>query len=90
VIKPGYRLRKGDKVVGEIKELQSEGENVEEAKSGEKIAVSMEGVTVGRQINEGDTLETVMGERDFEILNRLKAKLPEDERKLLEEFEGKN
>ncbi len=86
VIKPGYELRKGERVVGEIKELQSEGENIEEARAGEKVAVSMEGVTVGRQISEGDTLETVMEERDFEVLNRLKARLPEDERKLLEEF----
>lgn len=85
-IKPGYKLRKGEKIVGEVKELQAEGENVEKARIGERVALSMEGVTIGRQINEGDTLETVMNERDFEILNSLKAKLPEDERKLMEEF----
>jgi translation initiation factor 5B len=89
IIKPGYKLRKKEKVVGEVKELQSEGDNVEEAKVGERVAVSMDGVTIGRQINEGDTLETAMKERDFEILSKLKAKLPEDERKLLEEFEKK-
>lgn len=88
IVKPGYKLRKGEKVIGEVKELQSEGENVEKAKIGEKVAVSVGGVTIGRQINEGDTLETVMKERDFEVLKKLKAKLPEDERKLLEEFEG--
>lgn len=86
IIKPGYKLRKKDKVIGEVKELQSEGDNVDEAKIGEKVAVSMDGVTIGRQINEGDTLETAMKERDFEVLGKLKAKLPEDERKLLEEF----
>jgi len=88
-VKPGYKLRKGEKVIGEVKELQMEGENIEKAKIGEKVAVSVEGVTIGRQINEGDTLETVMKEKDFEVLKKLKAKLPEDERKLLEEFEGK-
>ena len=89
IVKPGYKLRKGEKVIGEVKELQSEGENVEKAKIGEKVAVSVGGVTIGRQINEGDTLETVMKEKDFEVLKKLKAKLPEDERKLLEEFEKK-
>ncbi|NIP40578.1 MAG: hypothetical protein GTN39_03590 [Candidatus Aenigmarchaeota archaeon] len=72
-----------------MKELQSEGENIEKAKIGEKVAVSIEGVTIGRQISEGDTLETVMKEKDFEVLNKLKAKLPPDERKLLEDFEKK-
>ena len=89
MVKPGYKMRKGQQIIGEIKELQMEGENVEKAKTGDKVAVSMDGVTVGRQIKEGDTLETVMSERDFEVLKRLKAKLPEDERKLLEEFEKK-
>ncbi|MEE9323290.1 MAG: translation initiation factor IF-2 [Candidatus Aenigmarchaeota archaeon] len=88
IVKPGYKLRKGEKVIGEVKELQSEGENVEKVKKGEKVAVSVSGVTIGRQISEGDTLETVMKERDFEVLKKLKAKLPEDERRLLEEFEG--
>jgi translation initiation factor 5B len=88
IIKPGYKLRKKGKVIGEIKELQSEGDNVNEGKIGEKLAVSMDGVTIGRQINEGDTLETVLHEKDFEILNKFKPKLPEDERKLLEEFKG--
>ncbi len=88
-IKPGYKLRKKEKVIGEVKELQSEGENIEKAKIGEKVAVSIEGVTIGRQISEGDTLETVMKEKDFEVLNKLKAKLPPDERKLLEDFEKK-
>ncbi|NIO19430.1 MAG: translation initiation factor IF-2 [Candidatus Aenigmarchaeota archaeon] len=88
-IKTGYKLRKGEKVIGEVKELQSEGDNIEKAKTGDRVAVSIEGVTIGRQISEGDTLETVMREKDFETLNKLKAKLPEDERKLLEEFENK-
>jgi len=88
MLKPGYKLRKGEKILGEIKEIQSEGKNVERAKAGEKVAISMDGVTIGRQINEGDILETVVSEYDLEVLKSLKAKLPEDERKLLEEFEN--
>jgi translation initiation factor 5B len=88
IIKPGYKLRKDGKVVGEIKELQAEGENVGEAKAGTKVAVSMDGVTIGRHINEGDTLDNALFDRDIEILKRIKHKLPEDERRLLEELEG--
>jgi len=87
MIKPGYSLRKGEKIVGEIKELQMEGENVAEAKIGAKTAVSMDGVTIGRQINEGDELETVLRDKDFEMLEKVRHKLPEDEKRLLEEFE---
>ncbi len=87
IVRPGYRVKKGGKKVGEVKELQAEGENVDMAKAGEKVAVSMDGVTVGRQISEGDTLENVLSEKDFEILNKLKSKLSADERKLLDEME---
>ena len=89
LIKPGYKLRKGDRIIGEIRELQAEGDNVDRAKIGENVAVSMDGVTIGRQINEGDTLDTVLYDRDFEILEKMKHKLPEDERRLLEEFASK-
>jgi translation initiation factor 5B len=88
IIKPGYKLKKDGEVIGEIKELQAEGENIGEAKAGEKVAVSMDGVTIGRQISEGDTLENALNERDIEILNRIKHKLSEDERRLLEEIEN--
>ena len=42
--------------VGKIKSIQKEGENVEKAEKGERVAVSIEGVTIGRQIKEGDIL----------------------------------
>ncbi|MBN2042281.1 MAG: translation initiation factor IF-2 [Candidatus Aenigmarchaeota archaeon] len=86
IIRTGYRIRKGDKIVGEIKELQAEGENVQEGKAGDKLAVSMEGVTIGRQINEGDTLENALTSKEIETLSKLKPKLTASERNLLEEI----
>ncbi len=86
LVKTGYRIKKGDKVIGEIKELQAEGENVQEGKAGDKLAVSMDGVTIGRQINEGDILENALTGNDTEILSRLKPKLSPSERSLLEEI----
>ncbi len=85
-IKPGYKLRKGKKVIGEIKELQSQGQNVDEAKSGDKVAISMEDVIVGKHIKEGDTLENLVGPKSLESLQRVRNKLREDEKELLDEL----
>ncbi|MCK5016369.1 MAG: translation initiation factor IF-2, partial [Candidatus Peribacteraceae bacterium] len=87
IVKVGYKVKRGDAVVGEIKELQAEGKNVNSAKAGDKVAVSMDGVTIGRQINEGDTLENYVRDKDLSILQQLKPKLTESERRLLEKME---
>jgi translation initiation factor 5B len=86
-VKTGYKLKKNGIIIGEIKELQAEGDNVPMAKAGDKVAVSMDNVTIGRQINEGDELENALSGRDLEILARVKHKLPEDERRMLDEMQ---
>ncbi|MCX6817318.1 MAG: translation initiation factor IF-2 [Candidatus Aenigmarchaeota archaeon] len=86
-VKTGYKLKKNGIMIGEVKELQAEGDNVPMAKAGDKVAVSMDGVTIGRQINEGDELENALSGRDLEILARVKHKLPEDERRMLDEMQ---
>ncbi|MCD6590809.1 MAG: translation initiation factor IF-2 [Candidatus Aenigmarchaeota archaeon] len=85
-VKPGYKLKKGEKIIGEIKELQHEGKNVDIGRIGDKLAVSMEGIVVGRHLNEGDILETVLEKKDIEILDKLRSKLPEDEKILLDKI----
>ena len=47
------------KIVGKVKQVQSEGKIIQEAKEGERAAVSMEEVTFGRQVKEGDVLISV-------------------------------
>ena len=86
-VKTGYKLKKNGIIIGEIKELQAEGDNVPMAKAGDKVAVSMDNVTIGRQINEGDELENALSGRDLEILARVKHKLPEDECRMLDEMQ---
>ncbi len=88
-IKPNYILRSDDKIIGEIKQIQLRGENVKEAKIGDKVAISMEGVTMGRQIKENDILEVVLNDKDLKILEKIKNKLREDEIELLEQQEEK-
>lgn len=56
-IKAGLRLMKEDgKHLGSIKSIQSQNKPVEEAIQGQEVAISIEGVTVGRQIKGGDIL----------------------------------
>ena len=86
IVKPGYRLHKKGRIVGEIKEIQKEGENVDEIRTGERAAICMEDVTIGKQIMEGDTLDNFIMDHHKRELERLKAKLTPDERELLEEL----
>jgi translation initiation factor 5B len=73
-IKSGYKLKKDGKEIGEIKAMQSEGSAVEKAVAGDKVAVSIEGPTVGRQIEEGDELTTVINENTLKVLEELGMK----------------
>jgi translation initiation factor 5B len=70
-IKPGVKLHKGGKEVGWVKDLQQEGLHVDKADKGQRIAVSIQGPTVGRQIKEGDELVTEITERDLKLLEEL-------------------
>ncbi len=73
-IKPGFKLQKNGKEIGTIKAIQSENVSLSKAVRGERVAVSIEGPTVGRQIKEGDELETVLSEKDLRVLRELNMK----------------
>lgn len=74
------------KSLGRIKAVQSEGEDVEEAKQGQEVAVSMPDVTFGRQIKEGDTLISDISEQEFKCLKELKKYLNSEEVQILKEI----
>src|SRR3989338_7815380 len=86
-VKPKYRLKRQCKVVGEIKEVQKSGTNVAEAVSGDRIAISMDDVVIGKHIFENDVLQTDVRGRDLQILEKVKKKLREDEKALLAELQ---
>jgi translation initiation factor 5B len=73
-IKSGYKLKKDGKEIGEIKAIQSEGVSVAKAETGDKVAVSIEGPTVGRQIHEGDELTTIINQGTLDVLEELGMK----------------
>ena len=73
--------------VGVLKTIQDEGEDVDELRAGERGAVSIDGPTVGRGIDEGDELWVDLPEKHAKVLEQeLKSDLPADEREALSQF----
>jgi len=70
-----------------MKSIQDEGEDVDEATRGDRVAVSIDGPTVGRQIHEGDELWTEIPEKHAKILEQeLKEDITGDEREALSQY----
>jgi len=89
LLKPRALMKKQDgKIVDKVKEIQREGQVIKEAKSGDRVAVSMEEPIMGRTIQEGEVLVSVLSEDDIRVLEELHDKLSESERELLKEFRG--
>jgi translation initiation factor 5B len=73
--------------VGQLKSIQDEGENIDELRAGERAAVSIDGPTVGRQIDEGDELWTELPEKHAKILEQeLREDVPSDELEALSQY----
>ena len=81
-------INREGKVLSEIKSIQEEQETVGEADKGKQVAISLPGVTVGRQINEGDILYSGIPENDFKKLKKLKRLLVKEDIELLKEIAG--
>ncbi|MDP2750561.1 MAG: translation initiation factor IF-2 [Nanoarchaeota archaeon] len=88
IIKPKVELMKaGDaRPVTAIKSIQLEKESVHEAKKGQQVAVALENVTVGRQINEGDIFLVYIPEEVFRKYKEFKSHLSDEDRELLKEI----
>lgn len=81
----GSRLMREDlKVCGRIKQMQKEKETIKAAKTGEKVAIAIDGVTIGRQINEGDIVYSFLSTEDLQKLPE--EDLTEDELYVLKEI----
>ena len=71
-IKTGLKLFKEDgKIIGSIKGIQSENKAIDEANQGQEVAISIEGVTVGRQIKGGDIFYTDLPASDAKKLREM-------------------
>ncbi len=79
-------MDKTGKGITKIKSLEAEGKNVTLAEQGKQVAISMEGVTVGRQVKEGEYYYSDIPEEDFKKLKELKQYLSDKEKAVLKEI----
>ncbi|MFA5331074.1 MAG: translation initiation factor IF-2 [Methanoregula sp.] len=70
-LRAGVDLVKLDgKKVGHLKSMQLRQESIREAAEGLEVAVAIEGVTIGRQLNVGEDLLVDLPERHVKVLER--------------------
>ena len=85
-LKPNTPLMLNGKEITSAKSLQLEGENIEEAEKGKQVAVSLPGVTIGRQVKEGDILYSLVNESDYREFKKTKDFLDKDSIEILKEI----
>jgi translation initiation factor 5B len=79
-------MRKDGSKVGVVKSLQEQAKGISKADCGMKVALSMESVTCGRQVLEGDIYFTQVGEQDFLKMKDLKDLLTPQQKDILREI----
>ncbi|MCX8181601.1 MAG: translation initiation factor IF-2 [Candidatus Methanomethyliaceae archaeon] len=88
-IKPGYSLMKENgEVLGEIMQIQDSGKNLEFAKKGDKVAISVKGnFMVGRQVKEGETMLVSVSDNDIFLLKeKFSDKISKEELDILDKI----
>ncbi len=80
-------IMRGDGMrVSTVKSLGEEQESLTVAEQGKQVAMAMDGVTIGRQVKEGDYLYTDISEEHFKKLKELKKNLSKKELEVLKEI----
>tara|TARA_Y100000310_G_scaffold111103_2_gene109506 strand:- start:329 stop:2089 length:1761 start_codon:yes stop_codon:yes gene_type:complete len=79
-------MKKDGNKITDVKSIQENQENINEAEKGKQVAISLPKVTVGRQINENDILYSAVPEEHFRKLKELKGLLSEEEKAILKEI----
>ncbi len=87
IVKPDFQMmnKEGEKI-GVVKEIQKKQKSVSKAETGDELALSIKGPTVGRQIKEGDVLYVDIPSEEMVKLKELSDMLSEDEKRVMEEI----
>ena len=81
------QIRKDGKKVGQLKTIQLRKENIQEAKAGDEVAISIDGATVGRQFDVNEELLVGIPERHVKVLEaEMLSHLTMDARDVLDEY----
>ncbi len=87
IIKPKWPVMRADgRVVGTIKGMQKDKKPVEEAKTGDELAVAIQGPLVGRHIDEGDVLYTAVPSDHAREILRNRHLVPDEYIEVLKEI----
>ena len=79
-------MNKDGKHLSEVKSMQLEGKNINGAEKGKQIAISLPGVTAGRQLSENDVLFSDISEEEYRRFKKLKKLLNSGEVEILREI----
>ncbi|MBU2576718.1 MAG: translation initiation factor IF-2 [Nanoarchaeota archaeon] len=87
ILKKGERfINQNDEKIGQIKEIQEEKNNVQEAIQGKEVAISIPGVNFERQLKVGESLYTNLSETEFRKFKKYKDLLTSKEKSVLQEI----
>jgi len=87
VLKKGERfINKDDVKIGQIKEIQEDKANVQEAVAKKEVAISVPGVNFERQLTVGESLYTNLSETHFRKFKQHKDLLSAGEKAVLQEI----
>jgi len=82
-------VQRDGKKVGHLKSIQYNQEAIREAEAGKEVAISIEGATVGRQLDVDDDLFVDIPERHVKVLEKeMISHLPVPTQEVLGEFTG--
>jgi translation initiation factor 5B len=79
-------INKEDEKIGQIKEIQEDKNNVQEATKGKEVAISMPGVNFERQLVIGESLYTNLSETEFRKFKEHRDLLSSEEKTILQEI----
>jgi len=79
-------INRNDKKIGQVKEIQEDRNNVQEATKGKEVAISMPGVNFERQLSVGEFLYTNLSETQFRKFKEHKNLLSSEEKAILQEI----
>lgn len=86
-LKKGVELmKKGRGKLGKVGAIQDKGKDLDEAKTGDEVAVSIKGATCGRNLFEGDELYVYLSPKQLERVGKAGDALGEDEIALAQEI----
>jgi len=88
-LRPGIRVFKGEKVLGEVIAIQDKGSNLQEAKAGMEVAISISDAVCGRSLFEDDELLSILSKEDFTEIEKAKQHFSQAELELAEEIKQK-